>query len=201
MANNNKDKQQEILDFIKKEIATRGYPPSVREICEAVGLRSTSTVHGHLERLEKKGFIRRNPSKPRAIELVNNVTLKEVINIPIVGDVAAGQPILAIENIEDSFPLPSDFIKISNDAFILKVKGDSMIEKGIYDGDYLIVEQQSTANNGDIVVALVDDSATVKTFYKENDFIRLQPENSSMEPIIVKDCKILGKVKGLIRKY
>ncbi|CCJ33827.1 MULTISPECIES: transcriptional repressor LexA [Caloramator] len=201
MANNNKDKQQEILEFIKKEIATRGYPPSVREICEAVGLRSTSTVHGHLERLEKKGLIRRNPSKPRAIELVNSSTIKEVINVPIVGNVAAGQPILAIENIEDSFPLPSDFIKINNNAFILKVKGDSMIEKGIYDGDYLIVEQQSTANNGDIVVALVDDSATVKTFYKENGYIRLQPENSSMQPIIVKDCKILGKVKGLIRKY
>lgn len=201
MANNNKDKQQEILEFIKKEIAIRGYPPSVREICEAVGLRSTSTVHGHLERLEKKGLIRRNPSKPRAIELVNNSTIKEVINVPIVGNVAAGQPILAIENIEDSFPLPSDFIKINNNAFILKVKGDSMIEKGIYDGDYLIVEQQSTANNGDIVVALVDDSATVKTFYKENGYVRLQPENSSMQPIIVKDCKILGKVKGLIRKY
>lgn len=201
MANNNKEKQQEILEFIKKEIATRGYPPSVREICEAVGLRSTSTVHGHLERLEKKGLIRRNPSKPRAIELVNNSTIKEVINVPIVGNVAAGQPILAIENIEDSFPLPSDFIKINNNAFILKVKGDSMIEKGIYDGDYLIVEQQSTANNGDIVVALVDDSATVKTFYKENGYVRLQPENSSMQPIIVKDCKILGKVKGLIRKY
>lgn len=201
MANNNKDKQQEILEFIKKEIATRGYPPSVREICEAVGLRSTSTVHGHLERLEKKGLIRRNPSKPRAIELVNSSTIKEVINVPIVGNVAAGQPILAIENIEDSFPLPSDFIKINNNAFILKVKGDSMIEKGIYDGDYLIVEQQSTANNGDIVVALVDDSATVKTFYKESGYIRLQPENSSMQPIIVKDCKILGKVKGLIRKY
>jgi len=201
MANNNKDKQQEILEFIKKEIATRGYPPSVREICEAVGLRSTSTVHGHLERLEKKGLIKRNPSKPRAIELVNSSTIKEVINVPIVGNVAAGQPILAIENIEDSFPLPSDFIKINNNAFILKVKGDSMIEKGIYDGDYLIVEQQSTANNGDIVVALVDDSATVKTFYKENGYIRLQPENSSMQPIIVKDCKILGKVKGLIRKY
>lgn len=197
---NNTDKQQEILDFIKKEIMAKGYPPSVREICNAVGLRSTSTVHGHLERLEKKGLIRRDPSKPRAIELLDNQTNKELLNVPVLGKVAAGQPILAVENIEDTFPLPVDFLRASNDVFMLKVQGDSMIEKGIYEGDYLIVEQQATAVNGDIVVALVDDSATVKTFYKENGYIRLQPENSNMEPIIVKDCKILGKVKGLIRK-
>ncbi|KRQ87021.1 LexA repressor [Caloramator mitchellensis] len=200
MSNINSDKQHEILEFIRKELQSKGYPPSVREICNAVGLRSTSTVHGHLERLEKKGLIRRDPSKPRAIEVLDGQVDKEIINVPVVGKVAAGQPILAVENIEDTFPLPVDFIRTNNNTFILKVKGDSMIEKGIFEGDLLIVEQQSTANNGDIVVALVDDSATVKTFYKENGYIRLQPENSSMEPIIVNECKILGKVKGLIRK-
>ncbi|SEF46880.1 repressor LexA [Caloramator fervidus] len=197
----NKDKQQEILEFIKKEIISKGYPPSVREICKAVGLKSTSTVHNYLEKLEKNGLIKRNPNKPRAIEIINNAYKKDLISIPIVGKVAAGQPIFAVENIEDVLPIPIDFIKLNNDAFILKVKGDSMIEKGIYDGDFLIVEKQPTAQNGDIVVALVDDNATVKTFYKENEHIRLQPENSNMKPIIVKECKILGKVRGLIRKY
>lgn len=195
------DKQQEILDFIKKEISIKGYPPSVREICSAVGLKSTSTVHGHLERLEKKGLIRRDPTKPRAIEILDDsYCQKELINVPIVGSVAAGMPILAVENIEDRFPLPADFFPKSSNMFMLEVKGDSMIGCGIYNGDYLIIEQQSTAKDGDIIVALVDDSATVKRFYKEKDCIRLQPENPTMEPIIVKDCKILGKAIGLFRK-
>ncbi|TDT61532.1 transcriptional repressor LexA [Fonticella tunisiensis] len=195
------DKQQEILDFIKSEIFAKGYPPSVREICNAVGLKSTSTVHGHLERLEKKGLIRRDPTKPRAIELLDEtLNQKEIINVPIVGRVAAGQPILAVENIEDRFPVPADFFPMKNNMFMLEIKGESMIGCGILDGDYIIVEQQSTANNGDIVVALIDDSATVKRFYKENGYIRLQPENPDMEPIIVDNCTILGKAVGLIRR-
>jgi repressor LexA len=196
------DKQQEILDFIKIEISSKGYPPSVREICSAVGLKSTSTVHGHLESLEKKGIIRRDPTKPRAIEILNDDSIyqKEIINVPVVGSVAAGQPILAVENIEDRFPLPADFFHTNKELFILEVKGQSMIETGIYEGDYLIVQQQQVADNGDVVVALIDDSATVKTFYKENGHIRLQPQNSSMKPIIVDDCSILGKAIGLFRK-
>lgn len=194
-------KQQEILDFIKHEISIKGYPPSVREICTAVSLKSTSTVHGHLERLEKRGFIRRDPTKPRAIEILDDSVIdKEMINIPIVGSVAAGQPILAVENIEDKFPVPIDYFPSKNQMFMLEIKGESMIGCGIMNGDYIIVEQQPTAENGDIVVALIDDSATVKTFYKEDDHIRLQPENPSMEPIIVSDCKILGKAVGLFRK-
>lgn len=194
-------KQQEILDFIKSEINSKGYPPSVREICSAVGLKSTSTVHGHLDRLEKRGLIRRDPTKPRAIEVLDDFSYeKEIINVPIVGSVAAGQPILAVENIEDRFPIPADFFPNKNQMFMLQVRGQSMIGSGIMDGDYIIVQQQSTANNGDIVVALIDDSATVKTFYKEKDYIRLQPENPSMEPIIVDDCVILGKAVGLFRK-
>lgn len=194
-------KQQEILDFIKLEISTKGYPPSVREICVAVGLRSTSTVHGHLERLEKRGIIRRDPTKPRAIEILDDSTsTKEVINVPIIGSVAAGQPILAVENVEDNFPVPVDYFPSKNQLFMLQVKGESMTGCGIMNGDYIIVEQQPTAENGDIVVALIDDSATVKTFYKEKDHIRLQPENPSMEPIIVEDCSILGKAVGLFRK-
>lgn len=195
------NKQQEILDFIKYEISAKGYPPSVREICVAVGLKSTSTVHGHLERLEKRGIIRRDPTKPRAIEILDDSTsTKEVINVPIIGSVAAGQPILAVENVEDKFPVPTDYFPSKNQMFMLQVKGESMIGCGIMNGDYLIVEQQPTAENGDIVVALIDDSATVKTFYKEKDYIRLQPENPNMEPIIVDDCSILGKVVGLFRK-
>ncbi len=194
-------KQQEILDFIKLEISTKGYPPSVREICVAVGLRSTSTVHGHLERLEKRGIIRRDPTKPRAIEILDDsASTKEVIDVPIIGSVAAGQPILAVENVEDNFPVPVDYFPSKNQLFMLQVKGESMTGCGIMNGDYLIVEQQPTAENGDIVVALIDDSATVKTFYKEKDHIRLQPENPSMEPIIVEDCSILGKAVGLFRK-
>lgn len=195
------DKQSAILQFIKRELNEKGYPPSVREICNAVGLKSTSTVHGHLERLEKKGLIRRDPTKPRAIEVLDEYQVrKEMVNIPIIGKVTAGQPIIAFENIEDIFPLPYDFIQSNQQTFILKVQGESMIEVGIHDKDFLIVEQRNTANNGEIVVALIDDEATVKTFYKENGYIRLQPENSTMSPIIVEDVKILGKVIGLFRK-
>jgi repressor LexA len=195
------DKQQEILDFIKKEIMSKGYPPSVREICNAVGLKSTSTVHGHLERLEKKGLIRRDATKPRAIEIVNEFSYqKEILTIPIVGSVAAGQPMLAVENAEDVFPVPAEFFSTNKKMFILEVKGDSMIGCGILSGDFLIVEQQTTADNGDIIVALVDDSATVKRFFKEKDYIRLQPENPDMNPILVNECSILGKAIGLFRR-
>lgn len=194
-------KQEEILNFIKLEISRKGYPPSVREICAAVNLKSTSTVHGYLERLEKRGYIRRDATKPRAIEILNNSnSAKEVIDVPIIGSVAAGQPILAVENVEDRFPVPADYFPSKNQLFMLQVKGESMIGCGIMDGDYLIVEQQSTAENGDVVVALIEDSATVKTFYKEKYYIRLQPENPNMEPIVVDDCKILGKAVGLFRK-
>lgn len=195
-------KQLEIYEFLKKYTEEKGYPPSVREICEAVSLRSTSTVHGHLKRLEKKGLIRRDPTKPRALEILelshNN---KEVINIPIVGRVTAGTPILAVENIEDTFTLPSNFVKHDKELFMLKVSGNSMIEIGINDGDLAIIEKAQDASNGEIVVALIDNEATIKRFFKETDYIRLQPENSSMDPIIVKDCSILGKLVGIYRKY
>jgi repressor LexA len=195
------DKQKDILNYIKKETNAKGYPPSVREICSAVGIKSTSTVHANLEKLEKMGHIRRDPTKPRAIEILDDsINQREMLNLPIVGSVAAGSPILATENIEGHFPVPMDLYPTKNEMFILNVKGDSMIECGINDGDYLIVEQRSTAVNGEIVVALIDDSATVKRFYKEANHIRLQPENSSMEPIIVNDCQILGKAVGLFRK-
>lgn len=198
-------KQKEILDFIKEELYSKGYPPSVREICLAVNLRSTSTVHSHLAKLEQKGYIKRDATKPRAIEILDKDLLfkyqKEIINVPIVGKVTAGEPILAVENIEDSFPLPVDFINNNKDCYILSVKGTSMINAGILDGDYVIVEKESTANNGDIVVALVDDEeATVKRFYKEKSRIRLQPENPTMEPIYRENVVILGKVKGVIRR-
>lgn len=198
-------KQLEILNYMKMEINKRGYPPSVREICEAVSLRSTSTVHGHLAKLEDKGYIRRDPTKPRAIEILSNDPFsdyshnKEMVQVPIVGKVTAGQPILATENIEDTFPLPLNFIDHGN-TFILNVKGESMIEAGILDNDYVVIRQQSTASNGDIVVALIDDEATVKRFFKESDHIRLQPENSLMDPILLKDVVILGKVIGVFRK-
>lgn len=204
MYENISSKQLRILDFIKSELSSKGYPPSVREICEAVNLRSTSTVHGHLEKLEKLGYIRRDPTKPRAIEIIDHnpyFTKKELIELPIVGKVTAGQPILAVENIEDTFPLPLDFVNTENDnSFILTIQGESMINAGILDGDYVIVRQQSIAQDGDIVVALLDDEATVKRFYKENDTFRLQPENPYMSPIIVKEVKILGKVVGVFRK-
>jgi len=196
-------KQQEILDYIKAEIVNKGYPPSVREICEAVNLKSTSTVFAHLEKLEKNGYILRNSSKTRAIEILDenfNMMRNELVNVPVVGNVAAGQPILAVQNIENYFPIPVDYMP-NEQSFMLKVKGDSMINVGIFDKDTILVKQQKTANNGDIVVALVEDSATVKTFYKEKDHIRLQPENDTMDPIIVPDCEILGKVFGVIRFF
>ncbi len=204
MYDNISSKQLRILEFIKRELHKKGYPPSVREICEAVGLRSTSTVHGHLEKLEKYGYIRRDPTKPRAIEIVDHnpyYTKKELVELPLVGKVTAGEPILAVENIEDTFPLPLDFISNNGEkSFILTIQGSSMINAGILDGDYVIVRQQSTAQNGDIVVALIEEEATVKRFFKERDYIRLQPENPAMEPIIVKDVNILGKVIGVFRK-
>ncbi|WP_040194346.1 transcriptional repressor LexA [Clostridium culturomicium] len=196
------NKQSEIYEFIKNQVNTKGYPPSVREICEAVNLSSTSTVHGHLTRLEKKGLIRRDPTKPRAIELLQEpYQRKEMIDIPIVGKVTAGIPILAEECIEDYLTIPLDFVNSTNELFILKVQGDSMIEAGIHDKDLAIIEKTSTASNGDIVVALIENEATIKRFYKENGHIRLQPENSTMEPIIVPDCKVLGKLSGIYRKY
>ena len=194
-------KQQEILDFIKKEILQKGYPPAVRDICQAVRLKSTSSVHSHLETLEKNGYIRRDPTKPRAIEILDEefyMNRKEMIQIPIIGNVAAGTPILAVENIEDYFPMPARMVP-DKDLFILRVKGDSMINMGILNGDFVIVAQADTAENGEVVVALVDDSATVKRFYKENDYYRLQPENDAMEPIIVPEVTIQGKVVGLLR--
>lgn len=196
------EKQNMILQYIKSEILSKGYPPSVREICNAVGLKSTSSVHAHLETLEKNGYIHRDPTKPRAIEIVDdtfNLSRREMTNIPIIGTVAAGMPLLAQENIEDYFPIPAELAP-QNEAFVLKVKGESMVNAGILDGDLIFVEQQSTASNGEIIVALVDDSATVKTFYKEDNHIRLQPENDTMEPIIVDDCQIIGKPFGVFRK-
>ena len=194
-------KQREILEYIKQEILNKGYPPAVREICEAVHLKSTSSVHSHLETLEKNGYIRRDPTKPRAIEIIDdnfNLVRREVVNVPIVGTVAAGQPILAVENVDNYFPIPTEFMP-NAETFMLKVKGDSMINAGIFNGDKILVQKQSDAQNGDIVVALVDDSATVKTFYKEDGHFRLQPENDTMDPIIVNECSILGKVFGIMR--
>lgn len=194
-------KQTEILEYIKQEILRKGYPPAVREICEAVHLKSTSSVHSHLETLEKNGYIRRDPTKPRAIEIIDdtfNLTRREVVNIPMIGHVAAGQPILAEENIENYFPVPAEFVP-NQEVFMLHVRGESMINVGIFDGDHILVKQQTTASNGDMVVALVDDSATVKTFYKEDGHYRLQPENDTMEPIIVNEVSILGVVFGVLR--
>ena len=197
-------KQQEILEYIKAQILDRGFPPAVRDICEAVHLKSTSSVHSHLETLEKNGYIRRDPTKPRAIEICDDsfqMVRTEMISLPVVGNVAAGQPILAEENIESYFPIPAEFIPGGDPSFILKVRGDSMINAGINNGDQIFVQSCSTARNGDMVVALIDDSATVKTFYREKGHIRLQPENDNMDPIIVNDCKILGKVFGVFRIY
>ena len=197
------EKQREILEYIKQEILQRGYPPAVREICEAVNLRSTSSVHSHLETLEKNGFIRRDPTKPRAIEILDddfNLTRREVVNVPVVGQVAAGEPILAEQNIQDYFPIPVEYMP-NAETFMLKVKGESMIGAGIFSGDTVLVQRQSDARNGDMVVALVDDSATVKTFYKEDGHYRLQPENDTMDPIIVDHCEVLGKVFGVFRFF
>ena len=197
------EKQSQILEYIKSEILNKGYPPSVRDICTAVNLKSTSSVHSHLETLEKNGYIRRDPTKPRTIEIIDdnfNLVRREVVNVPMVGTVAAGQPILAIENIDNYFPIPSEYMP-NEETFMLKVIGESMINAGILDGDNILVKRQTTAKNGDMVVALVDDSATVKTFYKENGHIRLQPENDDMDPIIVPNCEIIGKVFGVFRFF
>ena len=196
-------KQLEILDYMKNQILNKGYPPSVREICEAVGLKSTSSVHAHLATLEKNGYIRRDPTKPRAIEIVDDSFYNfrtEVVNVPLVGRVASGEPILAVQNIESYFPVPASFLPSGGEVFMLQVQGDSMINVGIHNGDCLLVQSRNTAENGEIVVALVDDSATVKTFYREKDRIRLQPENDLMAPIYVDDVTILGKAVGLYRK-
>ncbi len=211
-------KQRQILDFIIQQQAQRGYPPSVREICEAANLSSTSTVHGHLERFERKGYIRRDPTKPRAIEILyhpeqevlpedmsspefNEVPPAEVAQVPVIGRVTAGEPILAVENIEDHFPLPLSVLGDEPEKdFMLRVRGESMINAGILDGDYILVHQQSSARNGEIVVALIDDSATVKRFFREKEFIRLQPENDYMAPIYVKEASVLGRVIGVYRR-
>ncbi|SHG95041.1 transcriptional repressor LexA [Tepidibacter thalassicus] len=204
MYSNLTEKQIEILNFIKLQINKKGYPPSVREICSAVNLKSTSTVHSHLNKLEKKGYIRKDPTKPRAIEILdfnneNFFSKKETIDIPLVGSVTAGDPILAIENIEDIIPLPANFIE-GNNNFMLKVKGDSMINAGILDGDYIIVNKKSVAENGEIIVALTEDNeTTVKRFFKEKDKVRLQPENPYMKSIYLDNVKILGVVKGVFR--
>ena len=208
-------REKAILKYIEKEIDENGYPPSVREICKAVGLKSTATVHGYLERLEDNGYISRKDKMGRTLQLIkggkpyrpgeskkedkNVFAGKEMVDVPVVGKITAGAPILAVENITDTFPIPLDFIG-NSECFMLTVRGESMIEAGIFNGDYILVKKQNTAENGQIVVALIEDEATVKTFYKEKDHIRLQPENSTMEPIIVPNCEILGKVAGVFRK-
>ena len=216
MDNNLTERQKAVLDFIKEELLFKGYPPTVREICEAVGLNSPSTVHSHLKTLEKKGYIKRDSSKNRALEVIDfdqykidqafekqtdQFPTKEIADIPIVGTITAGQPILAEENIEDSFPLPLDFLNSDKQLFMLKVKGESMIEAGILDGDLIVAEKTSTVRNGEIAAILIDDSATVKYFFKEKDYFRLQPANCTMEPIIVRECKILGRVIALMRRF
>ena len=194
-------KQEEILEYIKSQILERGFPPAVREICEAVHLKSTSSVHSHLETLEKNGYIRRDPTKPRAIEIFDdtfNLTRRELVNVPILGRVAAGEPLLAQQNIDNYFPIPAEMMP-NKQTFILEVKGESMINAGILSGDYILVQEEHTASDGEMIVALIDDGATVKTFYKENGLIRLQPENDFMDPIIVDEVTILGKVIGVFR--
>ncbi len=196
-------KQREILEYIKSEIINHGYPPAVREICEAVNLKSTSSVHSHLETLEKNGYIRRDPTKPRTIEVIDNefnFARRDIIQVPIVGTVAAGQPILAVENIDGYFPLLAENLP-NDELFMLRVQGESMINAGIFSGDKILIQKQETAENGEIVVALIDDAATVKTFYKEDGYFRLQPENDTMEPIITDHVAIVGKVIGLFRSY
>ena len=194
-------KQQEILEYIKSQILERGFPPAVRDICEAVHLKSTSSVHSHLETLEKNGYIRRDPTKPRAIEILDesfNFTRREMVNVPMVGRVAAGEPLLAEQNVENYFPIPMEFMP-NNQTFMLRVKGDSMINVGIFGGDLVLVEQRQTARNGEVIVALVEDGATVKRFFKEEGVFRLQPENDALDPFIVKEVQILGKVIGVFR--
>ena len=198
-------KQSEILEYIKNEILNRGFPPAVREICDAVHLKSTSSVHSHLESLEKNGYIRRDPTKTRAIEILDdnfNLVRREIINVPIMGKVAAGSPILAVENVDGYFPIPSEYMPKGKTTFMLEVKGESMINAGIFNGDKVLIQQQTTAENGEMIVALVEDSATVKTYYKEDGYYRLQPENDDMAPIIVDgELKILGKVIGVFRFF
>lgn len=206
-------REKAILKYIEKQVNANGYPPSVREIGKAVDLKSTATVHGYLEALEKKGYIKKESQKGRTLKLLKGGALegeqvsfnkeayssKEMVDVPVIGKITAGEPILAVENVTDTFPIPLDFVG-TGESFMLTVRGESMIEAGILSGDYILVKKQNTANNGEIVVALIGDEATVKTFYKEKDHIRLQPENSTMDPIIVPDCKILGKVSGVFRK-
>lgn len=205
-------RERAILDYIEKQSQVNGYPPSVREIGKAVGLKSTATVHGYLAKLEEKGYIKKESQKGRTLKLLKGssgkattesrkdfYTGREMVDVPVIGKITAGAPILAVENITDTFPIPIDFVG-NSESFMLTVRGESMIEAGILDGDYILVKKQNVANNGEIVVALIEDEATVKTFYKEKDYIRLQPENSTMDPIIVQDCKILGKVAGVFRK-
>ena len=205
-------RERAILDYIEKQSQVNGYPPSVREIGKAVGLKSTATVHGYLAKLEEKGYIKKESQKGRTLKLLKGssgkattesrkdfYTGREMVDVPAIGKITAGAPILAVENITDTFPIPIDFVG-NSESFMLTVRGESMIEAGILDGDYILVKKQNVANNGEIVVALIEDEATVKTFYKEKDYIRLQPENSTMDPIIVPDCKILGKVAGVFRK-
>jgi repressor LexA len=199
------DRQREILDFIKAEMRRKGYPPTVRDIGQAVGLSSSSTVHSHLNALEAKGLIKRDPSKPRALEVIGHdretvvTSMRGVRELPVLGAVAAGVPMLAEENIEGTIPLPTEVVR-EDSTFVLRVKGDSMIDAGIFDGDFVVVRQQPTADNGDIVVALLEDEATVKRYFRESDRIRLQPENDSMEPIYVRDVTILGKVVAVFRR-
>ena len=206
-------REKSILKFIEKSVIEHGYAPSVREIGKAVGLSSTATVHGYLSRLQEEGYIKKENNKGRTLKLLKNssgssieekakkdfYTERELVDVPLVGKITAGAPILAVENITDTFPIPIDFVG-NSDSFMLTVRGESMIEAGILDGDYILVRKQNSATNGQIVVALIEDEATVKTFYKEKGHIRLQPENSTMDPIIVPDCKILGKVIGVFRK-
>ncbi len=196
------ERQIAILNYIKKSKVKKGYPPAVREIGDAVGLSSSSTVHSHLNQLENKGYIKRDPTKPRAIEVMDGIsrTAKEVVDVPLLGRVTAGVPILAVENIEDTYPLPLDFVR-DDDVFMLRIQGDSMINAGIHNEDMVVIRKQNTAHDGEIVVALMEDEATVKRFYKEKDHIRLQPENENYEPIITRDVMILGKVIALIRQY
>jgi len=197
------DKQRLIYEFIKSQLKEKGYPPSVREICSAVGLRSTSTVHAHLQKLEKKGLIRRDPTKPRAIEILDDAEKpdREMLQIPIIGTVTAGAPVLAVENIEDTFVLPVNFVKSNKQLFMLKVQGESMVDAGILDGDMAILEVANSAENGDIVVALIGNDATLKRFYREKEYIRLQPENKHMNPIILNQCTIIGRLVGVYRRY
>ncbi len=197
-------RQLDILNFIKQKVQEKGYPPSVREIGQAVGLASSSTVHGHLSRLEEKGYIRRDPTKPRAIEILGedgpSTVMKSVVHVPIIGKVTAGPPITAVENIDEHFPLPANLVPENDSVFMLKIVGDSMIEAGILDGDLVVVRQQTSANNGEIVVAMTEENeATVKRFYKEKEYFRLQPENSSLQPIILQHVSIIGKVIGVYR--